>query len=383
MEWQTDVSVAGGKPLLPLSGIVRSVLDALSTAVIVFDDQLAIVYRNVAAGTLLPSGSTVSAILRSATDEKLGVDWPAELRRVIETGRSARFEAVPCYRSATLYRTIDVDLSPLKSETDRSIRGGILTAGLVPVAGSRPLQPPEHLAGKGPDILAARVAHELNNPLDGTLRYVNLAIQALGGDAPAPTVNYLEQARAGLLRMTRIVRDMLAHARSHAPGNERVTIDQIVDEAVRAYEERAADNGVVITACCLNESIPRMHSHKLCQVCSNLIANALDAMSAGGMLAISAGVDNDHLVLRFEDDGVGLPEDADRVFQPFYTTKGEAGGTGLGLAIARDFVEQLGGTISAASRRGRGAAFTIRLPLDQWRETDSGRSRRTVQETRT
>jgi signal transduction histidine kinase len=109
--------------------------------------------------------------------------------------------------------------------------------------------------------------------------------------------------------------------------------------------------------------MPAVRGGRLYQVCCNLIKNAIDAMPDGGRLTISTGRVDEHVVLRVADTGPGLPEDASRIFEPFYTTKEVGQGAGLGLAISKDFVEDMGGTLEGETDPEGGAIFTVRIPL--------------------
>ena len=101
----------------------------------------------------------------------------------------------------------------------------------------------------------------------------------------------------------------------------------------------------------------------LFQVFCNLIKNACDAMPDAGTLAVTTRLVDNQAVIRFEDTGVGLPEEIDRIFEPFFTTKDPGKGTGLGLAICKDIIEKYGGKIVPQRRADRGSVFTVRLPL--------------------
>jgi len=104
------------------------------------------------------------------------------------------------------------------------------------------------------------------------------------------------------------------------------------------------------------------HHDELNQVWTNLVHNALQAMSHKGNLEISVVAEDDQAVVRVVDDGAGIPaEKLPRIFEPFYTTKSAGEGTGLGLSISRDIVERHGGTIEVDSKPGR-TAFTVRIP---------------------
>lgn len=224
-------------------------------------------------------------------------------------------------------------------------------------------------SSNAPGQLVARVAHELNNPLDGILRYLNLAIRRLDNADEPKVVDYLLESRKGLLRMAQILRELLAYTRGGRPADEPVAIDHVVEEALRTLQDQAAERGVAITASYRDRRLPTVVGPTLLQVCCNLIKNALEAMPEGGMLTVTTGLIGDEVVIRFEDTGVGLPPAIDRIFEPFFTTKGASGGTGLGLAISKDYIERLGGVLIAGRRDGGGAVFTIRLPI---RESAAG-----------
>jgi C4-dicarboxylate-specific signal transduction histidine kinase len=107
---------------------------------------------------------------------------------------------------------------------------------------------------------------------------------------------------------------------------------------------------------------------RLEQVFINLLTNARDAVAESNRkrISISCGVEQDEVVLLFQDTGIGIPAGLEeRIFDPFFTTKQVGSGTGLGLSITYGIITDHGGTISVASSAGGGAAFNIHLPLAQ------------------
>ena len=361
-----DTTVTQARRLLCMGDVpcaTAEAFDALATAVVLFDRDLRVVHRNASADAMLAGGPTIVTVLEQGLVGLSVEDWEAEIRVVLGGGRQVRYDGAVCTLPGTLPKRVDIAISPLRDHSEGSVVGGVLTATDVTTVHSlrQQLADLERLADSGK--LVARVAHELNNPLDGILRYINLALRVLDERGSAKVVDYLRESRKGLMRMVQITGDLLAYSRTNRDDTEQGNINRLVEEAVRSMQDRATDAGVVITASYRDEGMPSIRGTRLYQVCCNLIKNALDAMDSGGMLTISTGVVDAVVTLRFEDTGVGLPEDVDKVFEPFYTTKSSDEGTGLGLAICTEFVEQLGGTITAGHRPGGGAVFTVKFPV--------------------
>jgi signal transduction histidine kinase len=210
--------------------------------------------------------------------------------------------------------------------------------------------------------LAARVAHELNNPLDGVLRYINLAMRTIDDDHEPKLRKYLTESRGGLLRMAEIITDLLEYSRGTIPGFELSDVNEVIDQAIRAHAESAAATGIVITADYRCLDMPQVRGSRLYQVCGNLIRNAMEAMPRGGRLTVVSSIMREDVVIEVADTGVGLPEKPERIFEPFFTTKKRSGGVGLGLALCKELVEGWGGTLLAAPAEKAGAVFTVRIP---------------------
>ncbi len=268
-------------------------------------------------------------------------------------------------RGAFSVVSLPVDPENLAFQVDQALRHRELCSKNAEL--ERSLEVHQRLAMIGK--LAAGVAHELNNPLDGVLRYVNLCIEALPKDGPQ--IPYLLEARRGLRRMADIVRDLLQFSRNASvevadEDAERLARDavlQVVCGAQRPVEARFEFPPVGIP-------LPR----GMFQVLGNLAKNAVDAMPQGGVLTVSARLHDGRVRIQVADTGTGIPEEIrDRVFEPFFTTKEVGKGTGLGLSICQRIVERLGGTLSIESELGRGTVVTIELPA---RRAGPGSARR-------
>jgi two-component system, NtrC family, sensor kinase len=224
----------------------------------------------------------------------------------------------------------------------------------------------ERLAALGQ--LAAQLAHEIGTPLGSVSGHLQLAMSTR--DVPASLKDRLQVATRELERVSKIVRDYLDSTRTVAPERVPVDIERVVDEALGisiGNEARAridVDKRIAEDAS-RAETDPGL----LRQILVNLITNAVDAVGQQkerGSIAVEASAAAGAVTLAVRDDGVGIaPEDAARIFEPFYTTKGRGKGTGLGLAICRELATALGGRITVDSAPGRGSTFTLTLPKSE------------------
>lgn len=347
-----------------LSETGRRVFHCLSLGLIVFDEQLQIIQSNPAAGFLVREHTSLADALNACTLEAHYQDWREALHGVISSGREQRFSQVMYRDPESRELLLNLLCIPVAACDGGQITGGTLVIEDVTAVASmeKRLAVSERLAAVGK--LAARVAHELNNPLDGILRYINLAIRAAELGAAEKVPSYLSQARGGLLRMTEIIRQLVEFSRSTYTAFGDTGVNAIVEESVKVLSDQAVQNHVAIV-CRLSEGMPAAGGTNLFQVFCNLIKNAIDAMPGGGTLTISTEPVDREAVIRFEDTGVGLPREAQRLFEPFFTTKETGKGTGLGLAICKDIIEKYNGRIEAANRPGGGSVFTVRIPMER------------------
>jgi signal transduction histidine kinase len=334
----------------------------LTSSLIVFDRGMNILLQNNAAKALLPPASNVAEVLSSLSIEGAYVDWPAELRSIIQSHQPRHFDAIVPTEKDRSETYLHIVISPLRNQPTGEAVGGLLLADDVSsrISMERRLAVSERMAAVGK--LAARVAHELNNPLDGILRYTNLAIRRLESVDDPKIADYLEHARTGIVRMGQIVGALLEFSRSTPSTFEQATIKKIIEDALTAMDGRARDANVTIVCNYHRADLPVVRGSSIFQVCCNLIKNAIDAMPDGGTLTIITDVVGPDVVIIFEDTGIGLPEDEAKIFEPFFTTKERGQGTGLGLAVCRELIQRYAGSITAARREPRGSSFTVKIP---------------------
>jgi len=219
--------------------------------------------------------------------------------------------------------------------------------------------------------LARRLAHELRNPLF-PLQITVENLQRARQLGPAQFQEVFNEAtatlKAELSNLNTIVARFSDFSKMPAPHFTRVNVNENLRNAVRLFEPQftAVGKPAITTEYFLNESLPEIDADPdlLHRAFQNLVLNALDAMPAGGTLTIRTSDGADTVRIEVADTGKGLtPEEASRLFTPYYTTKQL--GTGLGLAIVQSVVADHHGTISVSSEEGRGATFRIDLPKRQ------------------
>ena len=145
----------------------------------------------------------------------------------------------------------------------------------------------------------------------------------------------------------------------------RIALAPLLEE-VLSFQGKEAEYRSIAINLAMPPDLPTIESDRgqLQQVFLNILGNAFAAVSNGGRIDISAEREDEKTVaVTIRDDGPGIPEEhIGRIFEPFFSTKGEYG-TGLGLSITFGIVEKLGGRIDVQSKVGEGASFTVRLPV--------------------
>lgn len=211
--------------------------------------------------------------------------------------------------------------------------------------------------------LAANLAHELNSPLDGAMRYVRFLLEDMYEDDPRR--KYVSRIKDALERMDRTIKSLLYFARGKTQTLKPADLNEMVRQTISFFEDQIQKRGIEVVEE-LDERIPRILHQDMEQVLANLIKNAVQAMPEGGVLTVRTRFDENtrSIILQVIDTGVGIPpEMLQNIFLPFFTTKQVGEGTGLGLSICRGIVERYGGEIRIDSKVGRGTTVTIRIPL--------------------
>jgi nitrogen fixation/metabolism regulation signal transduction histidine kinase len=219
--------------------------------------------------------------------------------------------------------------------------------------------------------LARRLAHELKNPLfplQITIENLQRARQRSAAEFEEVFQEGTTTLLAELSNLKTIVGRFSDFAKMPAPRFEQVDLNEIVRSAMKLYDARFRAEGRPPISLRLELADAELwisaDSDQLRRALGNLLLNAMDAMPDGGTLRVATATIDDGVQVSVTDTGQGLtPEECERLFTPYYTTKHY--GTGLGLAIVQSVVSDHQGKIAVVSEPGCGSTFTIELPLKQ------------------
>lgn len=220
----------------------------------------------------------------------------------------------------------------------------------------------QRLAAVG--TMTAMVAHEFNNILTPIISYAQMA-----QNNPALAGKAIARAADGGRRASHICKAIMGIAGKEVPA-EQSNLSELISETLAAMARDPEKDGIELVLEAPAELTVTTRRVELQQVLLNLLINARDAVMAKPQprrIEISAGRKAGMLCIQVSDSGVGIaPENLDKIFQPFFTTKQSQDrdnrGHGLGLAICKDIITSLGGEISVRSKVNKGTTFTILLP---------------------
>lgn len=357
----------------PQPGMLPRLIEALSDPVVVLDRRGRVVAANHrfsevfgAAGITLPgrscprsgecTGGDLPAGEACVSCEVAAANSPMRMLQVVRdsTGRQRRWEATlsPVLDDAG---RLEYVVQVWRDITDR-------TQLEVQLAHS------ERLASLG--LLAAGVAHELNNPLASIMACVE-AMQRMTPRYELPdeyrtdVTEILTDLDEAMRRCADTTSKLLLLGQPHAAHPVEVDLNRAARDTLSLLKFASRKQGIE-TELDLADELPTVWGREdaLRGMLMNLSLNAVQAMDKGGRLTLRTRQVGDHVVLEVQDDGPGIaPEHMERLWDPFFTTKPVGQGTGLGLSITRRIVSDHGGDIRVASTPGRGACFVVTLPL--------------------
>lgn len=205
--------------------------------------------------------------------------------------------------------------------------------------------------------MSAGIAHELRNPMAVISGYLNL----LGKKTEAERQNIIRDIIAEINGMNRIIGDLLTFARPASLNRVRLNVKELIEGCLASVLQATSAEAKIKTILSLDTISASVDEVLMRQALTNVLQNAVEAMSEGGILTVDASAGRDlNIIIR--DTGTGIPaNEINKIFLPFFTTKDK--GVGLGLALVHKIILSHGGRIEAESAEGKGTVFTLTLPI--------------------
>ena len=371
---------------------LETLFNTIEDGVLVVDEQGRIVYFNLAVTNLLglkaqdAEGQPVKRFLPDLNWKELAARDRAGGQQIVRHEFEVNY---PRHRFLRLYA------APLDGEATGS-SGMALILHDATEARQKAFEAIESERIQALTLLAASVAHEIGNPLNALHIHLQLMEreskrlkQAAAGLSRATLAtpkrprspafpaaedtaeiagkleSYLTVAKGEIARLDYIVTQFLQAIRPTPPQKKLVSLNDIARETIELLRPEIENRGQTIEDK-LARQLPSapLDPAQIKQVLVNLLKNAMQAMSKGGMLNVQTGSGADGVWISIADSGCGIPQDQlNRIFEPFFTTKKK--GSGLGLMIVQRIVREHGGLIKLESHVGQGTTFRIWLPLHE------------------
>ncbi len=216
-------------------------------------------------------------------------------------------------------------------------------------------------------LMTAGFIHEINNPLASVTALAELSLAKLREPRPplAQVELSLQKIFGETKRISRLAARMLGLAREHSGAGGPAETADLIEEVLELIRPQLSRKAIR-----LEWRRPPGRTAALCdadnvkQVLLNLLINAVQATPEGGKVTVGMRLSKSAVRVKVADTGCGItPEHLPRIFDPFFTTKSEGDGTGLGLYICRQIVKRCGGSLEVSTSPGRGATFTLSLPI--------------------
>ncbi|MCE0484247.1 MAG: ATP-binding protein [Methylacidiphilales bacterium] len=342
-------------------GFFETIFNTLQEGIVVVDSQGKILYLNHAVTTLLgidparAMGMPMSQYLKE-------LDW----EKILSEGRVVNRDLEVFYPQP---RYLNFYLVPLDGENSEPMGYALIFHDLTAHrAQARETLESERL--NAVTLLAAGVAHELGNPLNSLnihLQLLERDLRKQDGKNTDELLDSVRVARSEVARLDTIINQFLGAVRPSQAVRNLVSINTVVRESLAFLEPEIKDRDIIVQEE-LAEALPLIpaNADQLKQALYNLIKNAVQAMSHGGILRVTTSHSDTHLQISFEDNGTGISvEDMAHITEPYFTRR--KGGTGLGLFIVQRILHEHGGHLELLSEPGRGTTARILLPLAERR----------------
>ncbi|ABQ27727.1 two-component system sensor histidine kinase NtrB [Geotalea uraniireducens] len=350
---------------------LQAVFDAISDSVVIYDHNGCIQHRNHVCPRLFPTetlvGRSCRALFHPESDHS-PQQCPVEQALA---GKSMQISFTTT-KGIGESRYFDVTATPIEDPNEQTRALVFIRDVTEKRLNELQLVQAEKMSSIG--MLAAGVAHEINNPLTSVAGYAEALLRRFRDETGLVEDNrlkdfkkYLEVIIRESYRCKGIIDSLLSFSRKSEGSVGFVDLNKILNEVLELVRHKARNEKIEIQES-MQPDLPMIKGDEagLRQVFMNLTMNALQAIDGPGMIKIATFDQNGVVTATICDSGCGIPSSLmDQIWDPFFTTKDVGQGLGLGLAVTYNIIKKHGGEIHVESKHGEGSKFTVRLPACQ------------------
>ncbi len=350
---------------------IKAVFDAIGDGVVVYGVKGMVQHRNHISSRLFPeetlTGRSCAALFhpdQSHSPQSCPVERALSGVSTQLSFASSKHDGQTCY--------FDVSATPIKDPSGQNRSLLFIRDVTVKRHQEMQLMQAEKMSSMG--VLAAGVAHEINNPLTSIAGYAEALVRRLreGGTLAADPLmkdfpHYLDVIVREAYRCKGIIDNLLSFSRKSEARMGAVNVNNIIHEVLELVSLKARHEEIRFEED-LQEDLPSVSgdASALRQVFMNLVINALQSMVSSGVVEVSTASSDAEVIVRVKDSGAGIERELlEQIWNPFFTTKEVGKGSGLGLAVSYNIINEHRGRIEVDSKVGEGSLFTVRLPVCQ------------------
>ena len=349
---------------------LQAVFDAISDSVVIYDHRGCVQHRNHVCPRLFPTetliGRSCKALFHPELDHSPD-QCPVERTLNGEPTQISFFTT----KEGGENRYFDIVATPIQDPKEHTRALVFIRDVTDKRLHELQLMQAEKMSSIG--MLAAGVAHEINNPLTSVAGYAEALLRRFrdeSGLADDPRLKdfrkYLEVIIRESYRCKGIIDSLLSFSRKSEGSIGLVDINEVLSEVLELVRHKARNEKIEIREAMGALSMIKGDAAGLRQVFMNLTMNALQAIEGPGRIEIATTERDNMVTATITDTGCGIPSTLmDQIWDPFFTTKDVGRGIGLGLAVSYNIIKKHGGEIHVESKQGKGSKFTVRLPACQ------------------
>ncbi len=350
---------------------LQAVFDAISDAVVIYDDKGLVQHRNHICPQFFPKETLIGKSCRALFHpDSAECPRACPVAKALQ-GKSFNYSFSNAQNSAGRNIYYDVIATPIKDPVAGN--RALVFIRDVTERRNRELQLLQADKMSSIGVLAAGVAHEINNPMTSVAGYAEALQrrfredQTLAGDQRLQEFpKYLDIIVREVYRCKGIIDNLLSFSRKSEGTSGKVDLNQIIGEVLDLVRHQARDKSISLVEDFSTVPVIQGDASALRQVFLNLIMNALQAIEESGTVRLETSAGESGVTATVADTGSGIPPEVlDEIWTPFFTTKAVGKGQGLGLAVTYDIVERHQGRIDVQSEVGVGTEFIVTLPISQ------------------